>query len=360
MASTTKKYLDLAGLKYVLSKLANTTPTGDVNGVVTGVTQSNGIISVEKSLISSDNLSTDLQGEIVKSVALGSTTSGEITTITLTPTLLSGATGTTSDVSITVPAASVTGATGFLKVENKNVVLDTTKVQGGKTESIDSTTTKLASQLYVDEAVAGAVTKAVVYKGAVTALPTEGMANGDMYKLTVTISAPVSAKVGDTVIYNGTTWDVIPSGDDIEYTGVIVDGTKVIDATQGGDVTFAAGDKLDVTGAAGTVTYSHATMVTDQSAEKSDLYKVSVDKFGHVTLGDKVDVDSIAASKVNALNGSAVVVDAQEDNATSAATATTTTFYNVKQTNGVIEQDDAAVVFQTITEAEIDEIFKKA
>ena len=55
------------------------------------------------------------------------------------------------------------------------------------------------------------------------------------------------------------------------------------------------------------------------------------------------------------MNGSAVIVSAGADDTD--ATATTTTFYNVKQTNSVIAQDEAAVIFQTITAAEIDAIF---
>lgn len=363
MAQTTRSYLDLTGLKYVLSKLNGGT-TG--TGVVTNVSQTNGKISATRSLIDDSLLDSTLKGNIVKSVKLAGNTVGETTTITLTPTLLSGVDGEVTTATITVPAASVIGADGFLKVTDKKVVLDTTKVEGGATESVDPASTKLASKLYVDEAAKkaadDAITKAVVYKGAVATLPTEGMANGDMYKLTTAISTPVSAKAGDTAIYNGKTasWDIIPSGNDIEYTGVKVGDTTVIDATVGGDVTFAAGDKLSVVGAAGTVTYSHAAMTNDQSAKASDLYKVSVDKFGHAILGDAVDVDAIATNKanaaVNALNGSAVIVNAEADD-TDAATATTTTFYNVKQTNGVIAQDEAAVIFQTITAAEIDAIF---
>lgn len=361
MAQTTRSYLDLTGLKYVLSKLNGGTIG---TGVVTNVSQANGKISATASLVSDSLLDSTLKGNIVKSVKLAGNTAGETTTITLTPTLLSGVDGEATTATITVPAASVTGADGFLKVTDKKVVLDTDKVQGGAAESVDPASTKLASKLYVDEAAKkaadDAIAKAVVYKGAVATLPAEGMVNGDMYKLTAPISTPVSAKAGDTVIYNGAAWDVIPSGNDIEYTGVKVGDTTVIDATAGGDVTFAAGDKLNVAGAAGTVTYSHAAMTNDQSAKASDLYKVSVDKFGHAILGDAVDVDAIATNKanaaVNALNGSAAIVSAGAD-APTAATATTTTFYNVKQTNGVITQDEAAVIFQTITAAEIDAIF---
>lgn len=364
MASTTKKYLDLNGLKYVLSKLAY---TDSGTGVVTGLSQANGVISATKSLVNSDLLADSLKADIVKSVALSSNTAGEVTTITLTPTLLNGSEGSATTVDVTIPAATVTGASGFLKVENKNVVLDTTKVQGGAKETIDSASSLLASKLYVDEvakkAADNAIAKAVVYKGAVATLPTEGMANGDMYKMTVAISTPVEAKAGDTVIYNSDTssWDVIPSGNDIEYTGIKVGDTVVIDATVGGDASFAAGEGINVTGAAGTVTIAHKAATTDQSSKASDLYKVSVDKFGHATLGDKVDVDSIATDKanaaVNALNANVTTVNAAADGV-DANTATTTTFYNVKQTNGLIAQDDTnTVIFQTITAAEIDALF---
>lgn len=83
-----------------------------------------------------------------------------------------------------------------------------------------------------------ATADALVFRGAVDALPAITTAqNGDTYKLTKDITAPVAAKIGDLVIAHGTEdtngkltaageWIVIPAGDDQVITGE-VDATAV-------------------------------------------------------------------------------------------------------------------------------------
>lgn len=82
----------------------------------------------------------------------------------------------------------------------------------------------------------GAIASAMDYMGATSTVPTAGsgasnaLVAGDMWKVSGPISLTAAqsasgeattAKIGDLLIYNGSTWDVIPSGDD-QNIGVLV------------------------------------------------------------------------------------------------------------------------------------------
>ena len=132
--------------------------------------------------------------------------------------------------------------------------------------------------------IANETTAAMEFKGAATALP-ENPAKGDMYKVTATFTVDEEeVKVGDSIVYNGEQWFVIPSGDDIEdtwrpITGVANDST----------LTFTAGEKLDVAVANdGTVTYSHETvaapsLIAENEQTRTYITAVETDGYGHIT-----------------------------------------------------------------------------
>lgn len=83
------------------------------------------------------------------------------------------------------------------------------------------------------------IASAMSYKGATSTVPTTGgsgaggaLVAGDMWKASSAISltaaqsasgAAVTAKTGDLLIYNGSAWDVVPSGDDQNITAVVGD-----------------------------------------------------------------------------------------------------------------------------------------
>ena len=51
---------------------------------------------------------------------------------------------------------------------------------------------------------------------------------GDFYKVTKAVSYAEGAKVGDAIIYNGTGWDILPSGDEEDtWRAVSVNGTSI-------------------------------------------------------------------------------------------------------------------------------------
>ena len=133
--------------------------------------------------------------------------------------------------------------------------------------------------------IASETTAAMEFKGAATALP-ENPAKGDMYKVTATFKVgEEDVKVGDSIVYDGEQWFIIPSGDDIEDTWRPVTGVDN-DAT----LTFAAGDKLEKTVAAdGTITYKHVAIdaPANMNAEGDEptrtyITQLITDNHGHV------------------------------------------------------------------------------
>ena len=132
--------------------------------------------------------------------------------------------------------------------------------------------------------IASETTAAMEFKGATTTLP-ENPSKGDMWKVTAVFKVDdVDVKVGDSIVYNGEEWFIIPSGDDIEDTWRPVDGVDN-DAT----LKFAAGDKLDVAVAAnGTITYSHEAidapeLLAENEQTRTYITAVETDGHGHIT-----------------------------------------------------------------------------
>lgn len=132
--------------------------------------------------------------------------------------------------------------------------------------------------------IASETTAAMEFKGATAVLP-EGPSKGDMWKVTAEFKIDdADVKVGDSIVYNGEEWFIIPSGDDIEDTWRPVDGVAN-DAT----LKFVAGDKLDVAVANdGTITYSHEAidapeLLAENEQTRTYITAVETDGHGHIT-----------------------------------------------------------------------------
>lgn len=132
--------------------------------------------------------------------------------------------------------------------------------------------------------IAAETTAAMEFKGAASALP-ENPAKGDMWKVSAVFKVnEVDVQVGDSIVYSGEEWFIIPSGDDIEDTWRPVDGVDN-DAT----LKFAAGDKLDVAVANdGTITYSHEAiaapkLLAENEQTRTYITAVETDGHGHIT-----------------------------------------------------------------------------
>ena len=152
------------------------------------------------------------------------------------------------------------------------------------------------TQEELESIIANATTAAMEFKGVTASLP-ENPAKGDMYKVAgenISIKIDdVDAKVGDSIVYNGEQWFLIPSGDDIEDTW-----RPVTDVANDATLTFAAGDKLDVAVASnGTITYSHEAidapeLLAENEQTRTYITEVETDGFGHIT-GYKTTTENV-------------------------------------------------------------------
>lgn len=139
----------------------------------------------------------------------------------------------------------------------------------------------------LNDLITNSTTAAMEFKGATATLP-ENPAKGDMYKVAgenINIKIDdVDAKLGDSIVYDGEKWFLIPSGDDIEDTWRPVDGVNN-DAT----LKFVNGDKTVAAVAAdGTIKYNHATvdapeLLAENEQTRTYITAVETDGYGHIT-----------------------------------------------------------------------------
>lgn len=159
-----------------------------------------------------------------------------------------------------------------------------------------------AVKTYVDTALSD-LPEPMIFKGSlgtggtITALPTASSENeGFTYKvITDGTYASQAAKVGDTFISDGSTWVLIPSGD--EPSGTVT------------SVGIANGGLITVSGSpvttSGTITVGHGTP-TGAAVTASGLYKISTDAYGHVdgtAAVQKSDLTSIIGNATQSADG---------------------------------------------------------
>lgn len=148
------------------------------------------------------------------------------------------------------------------------------------TQASTDNSTKIATTAYVTTAIA-ALPEPMLFKGSVgtggtiTALPAAASSNeGFTYKVITDLSTPVVAKVGDTVISNGSSWIVIPSGDEPSGT---VTSIGLSNATNGG----LSIDGSPIT-SSGTITVGHTNVLTSAQTTQA-VYPIAIDKNGHIS-----------------------------------------------------------------------------
>ena len=224
--------------------------------------------------------------------ALTGTASGNLTSdsnlawgkITGAPTTLSGYGITDAKIAsgvITLGSNTITPLTS-------SSTLSAAKLSGAIPSAVTATTqaatdnsTKIATTAYVTTAIAN-LPEPMVFKGTVGTNGTVTWANlvtaaaaneGWTYKVITAHSAETgkpAAKVGDTIISNGTEWTVIPSGDEPSGT---VTSIATGDGLTGGPITTSG-------------TISHADTSTQTSSTNSGrtyIQSIGLDDFGHVT-----------------------------------------------------------------------------
>lgn len=158
--------------------------------------------------------------------------------------------------------------------------------------SSGSTSTNLPTTKAVVDFIA-ALPQAMIFKGTVgtssatiQTLPAASSSNnGWTYKVIGALTTPVVAKVGDTVISNGTEWVVIPSGDEPSgtVTSVAISAGNTGVTVSGGPITSS-----------GTLSVSHADTSSASSVNvQSSVFVdgITIDDFGHVTALHTSSVD---------------------------------------------------------------------
>ena len=128
--------------------------------------------------------------------------------------------------------------------------------------------------------------------GTITSLPAAAAGNqGYTYKvITANTYANQAAKVGDVFVSNGSSWVLIPSGDEPSGT---VTSVGISNATNGG---------LTVTSSpittSGTISIGHTNVLTNAQTAQA-LYPIKIDKNGHISAYGTA-VTSLPASDVSA------------------------------------------------------------
>ena len=143
----------------------------------------------------------------------------------------------------------------------------------------------------ITDAVNAVATAAMEFKGATSVIPTGSLRKGDTYKVSGSFTVPdtgdaegkgFTAKVGDTIVYDGSKWYLIPSGDDIEDTWRPITGVD-------NDATLSFHFGSNITGAVandGKVTFGHspiATPVKSAGTGREYLTGITTDGMGHIT-----------------------------------------------------------------------------
>lgn len=200
-----------------------------------------------------------------------------------TPTTLSGYGITDASISsgvITLGSNTITPLTSSSTLSAAKLSGAIPSAVTATTQSASDNSTKIATTAYVTTAIAN-LPEPMIFKGSVgtngtiTSLPAAAAANeGFTYKVITALSTPVTAKVGDTVISNGSEWIVIPSGDEPSGT---VTSVGLSNATNGG---------LTISGSpitsSGSITVGHSNVLTSAQTTQA-VYPIKIDKNGHIS-----------------------------------------------------------------------------
>ncbi len=188
-------------------------------------------------------------------------------------------TGTITGVSVNGTSVATSGVADITSVPASILTGSIPSAVTATTQSQGDGSTKIATTAYVDTAISD-LPEPMLFKGSlgtggtITSLPAASSSNeGYVYKvITAGTYASQSAKVGDTFISDGSSWVLIPSGD--EPNGTVTSVT--LQAT----TPIVIDDNTAIT-TSGTRTFTHATSGVTAGTYNS----VTVDTYGHVTTG---------------------------------------------------------------------------
>ena len=223
---------------------------------------------------------------------------------------------------------TIDSSTGVLNATGTSITIDTTMS--------DSSTNAVQNKVikgYVDSAIT-ALPEPMIFKGSlgtggtITTLPAASSSNeGFTYKvITAGTYASQSAKIGDTFISDGSSWILIPSGDEPSGT---VTSVGVSNATNGG---------LTISGSpitsSGSITVGHSNVLTSAQTTEA-VYPIKIDKNGHISsYGSAVTIPTVPSSTGSGTTGISI------------ADHSTTTIYGVSSsTTSVTGVDGSTSIY---------------
>lgn len=276
----------LTGTSGLLKKTAANTWALDTNTYLTSFTETDPVFSASAAAGITSN---DITNWNSKTSNTGTIT--EVKTVAGTHTTIDVTSG-KAEFNVPTKTSHLTNDSNFL---DTNSTLNAAKLSGAIPSAVTATTqstsddsTKLATTAFVHDMVDGLPTP-MQFIGTVGTSGTTTWANlpaasghtGYTYKVITDHTAETgkpAAKVGDTIISNGTDWIVIPSGD--EPSGTVTSVTLIA----GGGISLDT-DNTAIT-SSGSRTISHADTSSQASITASSrtyIKSVTLDTYGHVT-----------------------------------------------------------------------------
>jgi hypothetical protein len=248
--------------------------------IVTGDTTIVGNESIGGITTSAGGFVGDLTGTASK--AIGDKNGADITTTyykASNPSGYTSNTGTITGVSVNSTSVATSGVANITSIPASILTGAIPSAVTATTQSQGNNSTKIATTAYVDTAITN-LPEPMIFKGSlgtggtITSLPTAAASNeGFTYKvITAGTYASQAAKVGDTFISDGSTWVLIPSGDEPSgtVTSITLKATSPIAIDSSSAITTS-----------GTRTLSHANSGVTAGTYRS----VTVNATGHVTAG---------------------------------------------------------------------------
>ena len=287
----------------VVSKTANgLAPQLPNETTTTKFLRQDGSWAVPSYTVNTDTKVNMIQRGATKAYLLGSTTAPTSTNQAVESVAETGVYLETSNSATRLIAPTFVGALTGTASGNltSSSTLNAAKLSGAIPSAVTATTqastdnsTKIATTAYVTTAIAN-LPEPMIFKGSVgtggtiTSLPAAAASNeGWTYKVITALSSP-AAKVGDTVISNGSSWVVIPSGDEPSGTvtsitaGAGLNTTSNDTSTDGG--TIAGSGTIHLTKSGATAgSYGDSSAQTPGYGSTFKVPYITVDKYGRVT-----------------------------------------------------------------------------
>lgn len=193
-------------------------------------------------------------------------------------------------------------------------------------DAYNASSSKIATQTTVTNAVQAALDAEVTFKGVTSSTP-QTPTNGDMWKagadFTLTGNAtgqPTDVKANDTIIYKNETgetdngWYVIRHDSDTDtWRAIQVGGTELLgSAISTGAINFIGSAPISITGSGNAITVAHTYTADDEPGAQNPNWtslgavKIKIDAYGHVRSAGAITASDVTRTATTAVDGTTV------------------------------------------------------